>query len=173
MKAWPPHGLILLFFAVLLARHASAQIVLSETAFEAGSRYAAFFKVEHGCGPSPTVSLEVKIPEGVAVLQLPEKPGWTVSAKRVVGLAGKPRIASVTWRGRLEGESKDQFGLLLQLPPQAGPLYFPVIQRCVSGETRWTDIPTEGHPSRDLSHPAPVLMLTASARPEPSVHDHH
>jgi uncharacterized protein YcnI len=172
MKACQPLRLILVLSLVLLAPPAWAQIILSETKFEAGSRYAAFFKVEHGCGASPTVSLEVQIPAGVTVLQLPEKPGWTLSAKRV-GVGGKQQISAVTWHGRLETESRDQFGLLLQLPPQPGPLYFPVIQHCVTGETRWTDIPTEGHSPRDLLHPAPVLSLTASAQPGPSDHDHH
>ena len=169
MKAWQPHRLIVLCLALLLAPHASAQIVLSQTEFEAGRKFAAFFKLERGCGVSPTVALEVQIPDGVAVLQLPEKPGWTLSTRRV-GLAGKRHVAAVTWRGHLEAHSPDQFGLFLQLPERPGAVYFPAVQYCANGEVRWTDIP--GDARHDVPHPAPALKLIAS-HPGPSDHDHH
>ena len=159
--------------AVLLitAPQARADIVLSETSFASGSNYAAFFKVEQGCGVSATVSLEVRIPDGVTVLDLPAKPGWTLSAERLPlpkPLAAergvvKERVTAVIWRGRLEANAADQFGLFLKLPGKTGPLYFPAIQRCQSGETRWTDIPAPGQAARDLPHPAPVLNLIVAA----------
>jgi len=166
---WQVQQPALLLAAVLFAAPAAAQIVLSESEFEAGSRFAAFFKVERGCGSSPTVALEVQIPAGVTVLQLPDKPGWTLRATHT-GAAGKQRVAAVTWRGRLEAAAQDQFGLLLQLPDRPGALYFPVVQRCESGETRWTEIPGEGQAARKMPHPATVLKLTPSRAP---VHDHH
>src|ERR1700680_2507321 len=64
---------------------AGAQIVLSQPSFEAGERYAAFCRCETGCEGSATTALSVQIPDGVIVLDTPEKPGWTVSARRDKG----------------------------------------------------------------------------------------
>lgn len=169
ITSWQAQRPALLLAAIVFAAPAAAQIVLSQTDFEAGKRYAAFFKVEHGCGSSPTVSLEVQIPASVSVLLLPDKPDWTLSAKRG-GAAGAERVTSVTWRGRLQAQSADQFGLLLQLPDKPGSLYFPTVQRCENGEIRWTEVPAAGRAMRELLHPAPVLNL----RPGRALaHEHH
>jgi copper(I)-binding protein len=145
---------------LLVTAPASAHIVLSQPNFEAGQNYAAFFKVEHGCDGSPTVALTVRIPDAVAVLETPQKPGWTLKAERI-----KDRVTSVTWRGKLDAKAADQFGLLVKLPPNAGTLYFPAVQQCEKGETRWTDIPAAGQGWRDVPHPAPMLQLTAAVTP--------
>jgi copper(I)-binding protein len=139
---------------------ATAQIVLSQPVFEAGQNYAAFFKVEHGCEGSPTVGVRVEIPEGVSVLDTPQKPGWTLNAER-----NKDRVMAVTWRGHLDAKSADQFGLFVKLPPNAGTLYFPTLQQCEKGETRWRDIPAQGQAWRNVAHPAPMLQLTAAVTP--------
>jgi copper(I)-binding protein/uncharacterized protein YcnI len=143
-----------------MATPASAHIVLSQPAFESGARYAAFFKVEHGCDGSPTTALRVEMPDGVAVLRMPDKPGWKLTSER----AGN-RITAVTWQGRLDAKAKDQFGLFLQLPKKEGALYFPATQRCEMGETRWVEIPKDGQTWHDVPHPAPMLQLTAAAAP--------
>jgi len=154
-----------LFAAVLLAfagTPASAHIVLSQPSFEAGQNYAAFFRVEHGCDGSPTLALRVQIPDGVTVLKTPDKPGWKVETKTV-----KDSLTEITWRGRLDAKTADQFGLFLKLPAKAGPLYFPAVQSCENGETRWTDIPSAGRAWSDVPHPAPMLQLTAASSPAP------
>jgi periplasmic copper chaperone A len=139
---------------------AHAQVVLSRTAFESGVNFAAFFKVEHGCDGSPTLSLRVEIPQDVTVVELPEKEGWTKNAEKTGG-----RISAVTWRGHLEGGQPDQFGVLLKLPSRTGAVYFPAIQHCAKGEMRWTEIPAAGQTVK-LQRPAPSVELTAAqARP--------
>jgi len=142
----------------LASASAGAHVVLTQSSFEAGVNFAAFFKVEHGCSGAPTTALRVQIPDGVAVLELPEKPGWTVNAER----AGA-RVTAVTWQGRLESAQKVQFGLLVKLPSKPGPLYFAAVQRCAADEIRWTDT------SPDAKTPAPKLTLVAAA---PNNHAH-
>jgi periplasmic copper chaperone A len=132
--------------------HANAQVALSQSSFEAGVNFAAFFKVERGCGTAPTTALRVQIPEGVSVVQLPEKLGWTMNTE----WAG-PRVTAVTWQGRLESAQPDQFGLLVKLPAKPGPLYFAAVQRCGAQEIRWTDVPPAS-----TAHPAPKLTLVAA-----------
>jgi len=143
-----------------VSANASAHIVLSQPVFEAGQNFAAFFKVEHGCGGSPTVGLRVEIPENVRVLETPQKPGWTLNAERT-----KDRVTAVTWRGHLDAKAADQFGLLVKLPPDAGAVYFPTVQQCEKGEERWRDIPASGQAWRDVARPAPMLRLTAAVTP--------
>ena len=149
---------------LLVAAPANAQIALSQTSFEAGVNFAAFFKVERGCGASPTTALRVQIPEGVSVLELPEKPGWTVHAQRTGS-----RVVAVTWEGRLDSARPDQFGVLVKLPSRPGPLYFTAVQSCAGqGDVWWNEIPTAGQSSRP-SYPAPMLTLVAAA---PNNHAH-
>lgn len=149
------HMLVMALSAAFAAASASAsaQIALSQSSFEAGVNFAAFFKVERGCGTSPTTALRVQIPEGVSVLDLPGKPGWTVNAER----AGA-KVTAVTWQGRLDSAQPDQFGLLVKLPAKPGPLYFVAVQRCGAQEIRWADIQ-----SGATAHPAPMLTLVAAA----------
>ena len=142
-------GALLIFSAA----QASAQVALSQSSFEAGVNFAAFFKVERGCGAAPTTALRVQIPEGVSVLELPEKPGWTMNTER-----RGARVTAVTWQGRLESMRPDQFGLLVRLPAKPGPLYFATVQRCEAQEIRWTDIPPAS-----TARPAPKLTLVAAS----------
>src|SRR5262245_23593392 len=111
--------------ALLIGASADAHVVLSEKSFEAGVNFAAFFKVEHGCDGSATLSLRVEIPQDVSVVELPAKEGWTTNAEHMGS-----RTSAVSWRGHLEGGMPDQFGVLLKLPQRTGPLYFPTVQKC-------------------------------------------
>jgi copper(I)-binding protein/uncharacterized protein YcnI len=144
---------------VLAPASAGAHVVLTQSSFEAGVNFAAFFKVEHGCSGAPTTALRVQIPEDVSVLELPEKPGWAVNAER-----SGARVTSVTWQGRLEPAQQEQFGLLVKLPSKPGPLYFATVQRCAAQEIRWTDT------APGAKAPAPMLTLVAAA-PNNHAHD--
>ena len=58
----------------------------------------------------------------------------------------------------------DEFIFVAQLPDKPGAvLYFPAIQRCAKGITRWIDIPAQGQSSEDLKEPAPALTLGPKA----------
>jgi copper(I)-binding protein len=146
-------GTCLAFCAPPLA----AQVVLSQTSFEGGVNFAAFFKVPHGCGGSPTLSLRVEIPADVTVLDVPAKEGWMTNAERVGG-----RVAAVSWRGRLEGGEAGQFGVLLKLPARTGALYFPTVQKCAKAEMRWTQTAGKGNAAQANTGPAPSVQLTAA-----------
>jgi copper(I)-binding protein len=102
------------------------------------------------------------MPDGVNVLETPDKPGWKLNVERKAN-----RVTAVTWQGRLEAKAADQFGLFMTLPDKTGPIYFPAVQRCAMGENQWTQIPAQGQAWRDVPRPAPVLQLTAAATAEP------
>ncbi len=162
--------------ALLLSGAAAAHIVLAEPSAPAGSYHAAFFRVSHGCDGSATVALRVELPAAIAIAKPQPKPGWTLAVEHAplttpVMAEGKPvrkRVSAVTWTGRLADDQFDQFGVMLKLPAAAGPLYFPTIQRCERGETRWTTIPAPGQEWHSVPHPAPVLDVRAG--PDDGMH---
>ena len=47
----------------------------------------------------------------------------------------------------------------MTLPDQAGPLAFPLVQRCQTGSLDWIEETVAGQPEPE--HPAPVLQVTA------------
>jgi uncharacterized protein YcnI len=148
---------------------ALAHIVFAEPTARAGAYYAGFFRVSHGCGDSDTVSVRISIPEGVVSTRPQPKPGWAIRIDRVPlvtprkgegGAAIKDRVTAITWTGRLPSDYFDQFGVMMKLPDMPGPLYFPVVQTCVSGENRWVNIPVERQAWHSIPNPAPVIELT-------------
>lgn len=122
----------------------------------AGSRQSIGFTVEHGCDGSPTVRLDMRLPDGVRD-PVPEPPeGWTGT------VAETPDGVVVTFEGGpLPDDVEGTFRVEMLLPRTEGAtLYFPFVQRCEVGEIRWIDVPTDAT-SGELDEPAPALRLTA------------
>ncbi|MGN6500980.1 MAG: YcnI family protein [Tsuneonella sp.] len=154
--------------AVLIAGPAAAHIVFAEPSAAAGSYYAGFLRVSHGCGEAGTVSLRVEIPPAVLSARPQPKAGWALTIERaklpqpVAGEGGATiteRVTAVTWTGSLPADEFDQFGLMMKLPASAGPLYFPAVQTCTSGENAWIAIPSDPSQWHSLERPAPMLMV--------------
>lgn len=152
----------------LIAGPAAAHIVFAEPSAAAGSYYAGFLRVSHGCGEAGTVSLRVEIPPAVLSARPQPKAGWTLKIERaklpqrVAGEGGATiteRVTAVTWTGSLPADEFDQFGLMMKLPASAGPLYFPAVQTCTSGENAWIAIPSDPSQWHSLERPAPMLMV--------------
>jgi hypothetical protein len=155
-----------------------AHVVFSDPQAKAGGYHAAFLRVSHGCGSSPTTSVRVEIPAAVVLARPQPKPGWTVTVERVSlaapirsesGAEVRERASAITWTGRLGPEEFDQFGIMMKLSDQAGLVYFPTVQRCESGANEWTAIPAAGQSWGSLKTPAPYLDVR---RPEPAATSH-
>ena len=167
-----PHlrAMLLAAAASVIAGPAAAHVVLADPQAKSGGYYAGFFRVSHGCAPGQaTTAFTVTIPDGVASAKPQPKPGWTVETTRAPlktpfkaesGATVTERVTSITWRGRLPDDEFDQFGVMMKLPQDSGPLYFPAVQACGAAEVRWDGIPAAGQAWHDLPHPAPVLNLT-------------
>ena len=121
---------------------------------QAGSQLSVGFTVQHGCDGSPTVQLDMRLPEGVTGAQ-PEPPdGWngTVEAD-VITFTGGP----------LPDDQELTFRVLMTLPSTPDTtIYFPFVQRCEVGEIRWIAIPSDGS-GTELDEPAPAMRLTGPA----------
>lgn len=57
---------------------------------------------------------------------------------------------------------RDEFGLGMKLPSEPGTLYFPTVQECEKGESRWVEIPATGQRWGALKAPAPFVRIAES-----------
>jgi len=145
-----------------LAGPVSAHIDPNPTEAQAGSRLTVGFTVEHGCDGSPTVQLDMRLPEGVTDAVPESSQGWdesieTVDGDTIVTFAGGPLADAV------EG----MFDVTMTLPPTPDTtIFFPFVQRCEVGEIRWIGIPVE--PGDELDEPAPAMALTGPVAVAPT-----
>lgn len=158
---------------------ASAHVVIDPPTATAGGSMRAAFRVGHGCGESPTRQVIVEIPPGARAARPMPKPGWQLQITREKLAVpyeshGRPvteDVVRVAWVARTAADALphgqfDEFVLMVQLPAQPGPLYWPVRQLCELGQHEWIEIPTAGRARKDLQSPAPLVDL-APARPAP------
>ena len=158
---------------VLAASPASAHISLETKQAAIGSSYKAVFAVPHGCKGSPTTRIRVQIPEGVIAVKPMPKAGWNVEAITgkytaeydYYGTKLSEGVKEVVWSGgKLPDHNYDEFVISTFLTAGLKPdttLYFPVVQECEQGISRWIDIPAEGQSGHDegSKSPAPGVKL--------------
>jgi periplasmic copper chaperone A len=169
MKSKP---LLMIAFAAaaVVASPAGAHVTLENRQAAPASYYKAVFAVPHGCAGSPTVKFRVQIPDGVIAVKPMPKSGWTLETVKGKystsyqhhGATVTEGVREVTWSGgKLADDNYDEFVLATYLTGGLKPnttLYFPVVQECEQGVSRWIDIPSEG--GHDSKTPAPGLKLT-------------
>lgn len=125
---------------------AQAHIDPKPATVAAGAKTEVSFSVGHGCGASPTIKLQIKVPAGVTVSS-PRGP-----ASMVASVSG----GVVTFDGVAAGKNRKVF-LTLQFPKTPGLLSFPVVQTCKNGKESWIEIPNAANPKPKL--PAPQIMV--------------
>lgn len=168
----PSHSLSIIAVAVLTASAANAHVTLENRQTITGSFYKAVFAVPHGCAGSPTTKIRVQIPEGVIAVKPMPKAGWSVEAIKgkyaaeydFHGSKFSEGVKEVVWSGgKLPDDNYDEFVVSTYLTDGLKPnttLYFPVVQECEQGVSRWIDIPAEGSShSHDSKSPAPGVKL--------------
>jgi uncharacterized protein YcnI len=138
----------LVFVAVgALAGPAWAHTELEPAEATAGATELLTFHVAYeGAG---TTGLEVQIPDGATVVDVPAKAGWTSDTNEA--------DRTVTWTGG-PVEADETFDVEVTLPTTPGVVLFPAIQRTTDGEVAWID------PEEDEGHdsfPAPRISLIA------------
>jgi periplasmic copper chaperone A len=167
---------VIITLAALAASPAAAHVSLEKRQAPVGSYYKAVFAVPHGCAGSPTVKVRVQIPEGVIGIKPMTKPGWTVETVKGKyaaeyehhGSKVSEGVKEVVWSGgKVADDNYDEFVFSSFLTPGLKPdttLYFPVVQECEQGVSRWIDIPSSegrgGHGPGSKT-PAPSLKLIA------------
>ena len=165
---------ILIAATVFAASSAHAHVTLEKREAAVGSYYKAVFSVPHGCAGSATVKVRVQVPEGVIGIKPMPKPGWsleTIKGKYAAeyelhGSKLSEGVKEVVWSGgKLADDNYDEFVFASYLTTRLKPnttLYFPVVQECEQGVSRWIDIPKEkegeSH-NHDSKTPAPGIKL--------------
>jgi periplasmic copper chaperone A len=150
---------------------AGAHVTLENRQAAIGSYYKAVFAVPHGCAGSATVKVRVQIPEGVIGIKPMPKPGWNLEMVKgkyateyeLHGSKISEGVKEVAWsRGKLADDNYDEFVIATYLTDNLKPgtmLYFPVVQECESGVSRWIEIPADGKTAADTKQPAPGVKL--------------
>jgi uncharacterized protein YcnI len=167
-----PNKLLMTVLAMTLAASsANAHVTLENRQAAVGSYYKAVFGVPHGCAGSATVKIRVQIPEGVIAVKPMPKPGWsleTIKGKystsyELHGATISEGVKEVLWSGgKLADDNYDEFVLATFLTGSLKPnttLYFPVVQECEQGVSRWIEIPQSDKPAHDSKSPAPGIKL--------------
>jgi uncharacterized protein YcnI len=158
------------FFATTIAilaivfGDALAHVSLEGKTVQVGASFDATFRVGHGCAGSPTVKLNIRIPDGVVAVEPQAKDGWSATsdygpldhATASGGQSFSGGVKMVTWSGLLSPHQAGTFTLKARLADDAVAgqrVTFPVYQQCERGEEQWID------PDDEDGHPAPFLTI--------------
>jgi hypothetical protein len=136
---------------VLAATVAGAHVELEPTEALAGSTTTLTFSFHHGKDGSATTGLQVLLPEGATVVDVPPVAGWTSTVDA--------EARTVTWSG---GPAPDgttvALPVVVRLPSTPGEVLFPAIQITEAGELAWIE---EDESEAEGAYPAPRLLLIA------------
>lgn len=146
---------------------ASAHVTVSPDAATAGDYSVLTFAFSHGCEQSPTTSLTIDVPEGVASIAPQIEPGWTID--RVGGNEGIPAQIVYTADTPIESGLRATVTLQVNFADEVAgtTVAFPVLQSCADGVTDWSEIADAGEDPHDLDAPAPTVAVGA-----PTAADH-
>lgn len=139
--------------SLLVASPTTAQIETEPHEVPAGQQTAVSFVVERGCGgDSPTVKLEIRVPEAIDDAKFIPIDGWSGSTSgQVVTITGGPLEA-----GRLAN-----FGIEFTAPDTEGAeLSFPIVQTCTEESLELASQSRDGLP-------APVVVVGPADPIEP------
>jgi copper(I)-binding protein len=141
----------------LCAGAAFAHVSLDAPHAAAGSRYQGVLRVAHGCDGAATTAVDMRLPPGVTNVRATAQPGW-----KLVQTPGQ-----ILWTAdsghALPAKDKGEFAIDLQLPRQAGPLWFKVLQRCEGASMDWADVPAKGTSTEGMKTPAVLLDVMSPA----------
>jgi len=147
---------------------ADAHVTMVPAEAASGAPVELRLRVPHGCDGAATIALRVKIPDDVQSVKVEQKSGWRVQIRKRA--LATPRtsdhrapqadtVDEVEWRGGPLGDGLyEDFGLLASLPAAPGrTIYFPVVQECEKGVSRWIELPQPGVERQE--HPAPGVKV--------------
>lgn len=148
--------------ALAIPAMASAHVGVSPDELTAGDHGVLTFSFAHGCDNSPTTSLKITMPEGLASVAPTMDSDWTIDIDRGDdGLVSAVTYTAVTpVPNELRGAVSMSVGLDDSTPDS---LAFPVVQTCVEGSTEWTQLAEDGEDPHSLDAPAPVVAVVAAA----------
>ena len=151
--------------AVAAPLAASAHVTVSPDEIAAGEHGVLSFAFSHGCESSPTTSLRITMPEGLASVAPTMDSDWSIAVER----GDDGLVSAVTYTAvspvpiDLRGAVSMSIGLDEDTPET---LAFPVVQTCVEGSTEWTQLAKDGEDPHELDNPAPVVTVSPATGEE-------
>lgn len=151
---------------------ASAHVEATPDKTAANSYALLSFAIPHGCEHSGTTKMTITLPAELNDAQPTANPNWTAAKvteqlpepkKLADGSSITKRTSQIIYTAKapLNPELRDVLVLSVKLPDTPGKtLYFPTLQDCEQGQTKWTDIPQEGQDEESLKSPAPSVTVT-------------
>ena len=138
---------------------ASAHVHVTPEESTAGGTTRLSFSLSHGCEDSPTTALVFTIPEGIDGVTPVLDGAWTI--QRTLGSDGIPTAVTYTAVNPIESGVSATVSLDVIFASSASgtSVAFPVLQKCVSGETDWSQVAADGQTEDDLEAPAPVVAV--------------
>jgi len=148
--------------AIAVPAMASAHVTVSPDELAAGDHGVLTFAFSHGCEESPTTSLRITMPDGLASVAPTVDSDWTIDVERGDdGLVSAVTYTAVTpVPNGLRGAVSMGIGLDEDSPET---LAFPVVQTCETGSTEWTQLAEDGEDPHSLDAPAPVVHVAAAS----------
>ena len=160
-------------------------VTLEQPQAAAGSTYKAILRVGHACeGAKLTTAITARLPAGFRGAHPVPKAGWTTTLRRAPlaepytthGRTVTEDVVEVRWQAdspasALPADFYDEFTVRGQLPAQAGPLWFKVLQTCEVGAIDWAEVPPSGTSTQGLKAPAALLDVRAATTAAPT-HQH-
>lgn len=148
--------------AIAVPAMASAHVTVSPDELAAGDHGVLTFAFSHGCEDSPTTSLRITMPDGLASVAPTVDSDWTIDVER----GDDGLVSAVTYTALtpvpngLRGAVSMGIGLDEDSPET---LAFPVVQTCETGSTEWTQLAEDGEDPHSLDAPAPVVHVGAAS----------
>lgn len=148
--------------AVAAPLAASAHVEVSPSEASVGSTTPLTFAFHHGCDESPTTALIIDVPEGVGNVTPVVQGGWTI--QRTLGANDVPTQVTFTADAPIEPGLAASVSMEVLFDDAAAgtTVAFPVLQKCVTGQTSWTQIPAEGADEDSVDNPAPAVKVGAA-----------
>ena len=141
---------------VVLALPASAHVE-AEGDTAASGITTVTLSFQHGCSPSPTISLKVELPDGTTEVEAQNPTGWTSNIA--------PH--TITWTGGpIPDTTPGTFVASMRIVGNAGDIVFlPTIQGCVDGSNDWIEKTADA----EADNAAPRITLTQTVAPATTV----
>lgn len=146
---------VVLAAVVAIAAPASAHVDVEAEEAVAGTTTTITFTFQHGKDGTATTGLEVLLPEGTQVVEVPETAGWQSEVDEAAG--------TVAWSGgSVPNGTPARFPVVVTLPDVEGEVLFKTIQLTEAGELAWIQ---EEEDPEEGSYPAPRLVLAPNPNP--------
>jgi uncharacterized protein YcnI len=116
------------------------------------------FSFDHGCGSSPTVALEMQLPEGAQVVSTELMEGWVFDGTSGDGASTSQQVARISGPAIPDGQLAT-FSIVARGYDTSVDHLVPTVQVCEQGQEAWID------PDQASAQAAPLLTATTTEPP--------